>query len=154
MSDTLSFFIPIAPGVKGNSKRIVRCGARLMLIGRAKDREREQSVVAWARRYAPAAPLVGPLRLDVAFVLEPPRSWSASKRARALAGDIAPAVQPDRGNYLKLVEDALEKAGFYPNDGQIVAGDVVKRYGDRAGYEIRLRAAVPRDTWLPNAARP
>jgi Holliday junction resolvase RusA-like endonuclease len=39
---------------------------------------------------------------------------------------------------LKLLEDALQAAGFYVNDAQIVGGEVAKRYGDPPGYRIQL----------------
>ena len=138
MSGVLRFFIHVPPGVKGNSKRIVRFGRRLGLIGRDKDRQCEADVVRVARQFAPPEPWLGPLRLDVTFVLAPPASWSDKKKDAAVAGEILPDVRPDRGNYLKLIEDALPHAGFCRDDAQFCVGEVAKRYGAVAGYEIAI----------------
>jgi Holliday junction resolvase RusA-like endonuclease len=138
----LEFFLAAAPKQKGNSKLIFRTGYRgsgpTRVASNPKDKAAELRLVAMARTYRPLRPLEGPLRLSVAFVLPIPPSWSGRKRAEALAGVLQPTGRPDRGNLLKLLEDALQAAGFYVNDAQIVGGEVAKRYGDPPGYRIQL----------------
>lgn len=133
----MKFFVAAIPGVKGNSKRVVKKGGRPSLIGDPLARKRERELVALLAEFRPSAPLDGPLRLDVTFVMPIPSSFPKWKRAAALAGDVYPTRRPDRGNILKLVEDAMEGV-FYRDDAQIVRGEVRKAYGDAPGYLIEL----------------
>lgn len=138
----LEFFLPARPAQKGNSKLIYRTGYRgagaTRVVSNPKDKAAEARLTNLARAYRPLRPLEGALRLDVEFVLPIPPSWPARKRAEALACVLLPTSRPDRGNMLKLLEDALQAAGFYLDDAQIVAGDVAKRYGDPVGYRVSL----------------
>lgn len=138
----LEFFLQAKPAQKGNSKLIYRTGYRgsgaTRVVSNPKDKAAEARLTAMARVHRPLRPLEGALRLDVQFVLTIPKSWSKRQRAEALAGVILPTTRPDRGNCLKLIEDCLQSAGFYLDDSQIVAGEVGKRYGDPAGYLVRL----------------
>lgn len=137
----LVFFLPQRPKSKGNSKKIVRFGARLGLIGSKPAREAEASLFELARPFAPLTPIAGPVRLDVAFVTAYPKG-PAWKRQAAIDGRLYPDRRPDRGNLLKLAEDALEKAGFYEDDARVVSGLVEKVYGPEAGYRISLTRLV------------
>lgn len=138
----LEFFLAAVPKQKGNSKVIFRTGYRgsgpTRVASNPRDKAAELRLVALARAYRPLRPLQGALRLSVTFVLPIPPSWPARKRAEAQAGVLQPIGRPDRGNLLKLAEDALQAAGFYADDSQIVGGEVAKRYGDPAGYRITL----------------
>ena len=138
----MEFFLAAAPKQKGNSKRILHVGRpgarRTIIASSARDKAAELQLAALAVVYRPLRPLEGPVRLSVTFVLPIPPSWPARKRAEALAGVLQPIGRPDRGNMLKLAEDALQAAGFYVDDSQIVGGEVAKRYGDPAGYRITL----------------
>jgi len=135
----LEFFVAQRPRQKGNSKRLIRVGRarRWMLVPRTDDKVAEDALAARVQAFRPPAPLFGPVRLDVTFCMPVPRSWPLRRREAALAGRELPAVRPDRGNLLKLVEDALE-GPFYVDDGQIVAGEVAKVYAEIPGYRIRL----------------
>ena len=101
----------------------------------------ERALVDALRPLAPAVPLAGALRLDLVSVLPIPASWPAWKREAALAG-VVPAIAArkhgDRGNLLKMVEDALEAAGFYADDAAVTSGDVAKCYGPVPGYQITI----------------
>jgi len=129
------------PGVKGNSKRIVqnRKTGAAFLIGDSKARKREKDLVSLLSEHAPPAPLEGPLRMDVVFVMPIPKSMSKWRKAAALDGrGVYPSKRPDRGNLLKLLEDALEACGFYRDDSQIVDGVVAKAYGETPGTRVWL----------------
>jgi Holliday junction resolvase RusA-like endonuclease len=138
----LEFFLAAVPKQKGNSKLIFRTGYRgsgpTRVASNPRDKAAELRLVVLAAVYRPLRPMQGPLRLSVTFVLPIPPSWPARKRAEALAGVLQPIGRPDRGNMLKLVEDALQAAGFYADDSQIVGGEVAKRYGDPPGYRIQI----------------
>lgn len=133
----LEFFVPMKVAVKGNSKKIAKFGNRLAIIGDDKARAAEESLVARLLEHRPAAPMVGPVRLDVTFVMQVPLGFPAWKRKAAVEGRIHPDKRPDRGNALKLLEDALSGA-FYVDDAQVVTGEVGKAYGEVPGYRITL----------------
>lgn len=146
----ISFFIPLPPKQKGNSKRFVLVPRRgraplPRLVGRDEDVQAERDVARLAARFAPPTPMTGPIRLDVTFVMGIPPSWPRRRRQRALAGEVLPTVRPDRGNLQKLLEDALQKAGFYADDAQIIAGEPGQIYGITPGYAIHLASATAGD---------
>ncbi len=72
-------------------------------------------------------PLLVPLELLVVSVIGVPASWSAKKRAAALAGEIRPTGKPDFDNLAKQV-DCLNGI-VWRDDAQVVDGRSVKIYG-------------------------
>lgn len=142
----VEFFLAVTPRQKGNSKRIIHVGRpgakRPMLVSKPQDLATEREVAIRAGVYKPLRPLEGPIFLGVTFVLQVPPSWTKRRRAEALAGQVLPTSVPDRGNLLKLLEDALQAAGFYKSDSQIVDGHVRKEYGAQPGYRIQFEALV------------
>jgi Holliday junction resolvase RusA-like endonuclease len=82
-------------------------------------------------------PMRGPVRAHIVAELEPPVSWSAPRRAAALAQEIAPSVKPDLDNLLKNVYDAMNGI-VYTDDSQIVSKIVDKRYGPRPRVIVRI----------------
>lgn len=67
------------------------------------------------------------IRLDVYFKM--PKSFSKTKREKALKGDIRPTVKPDWDNISKNICDALNGIA-YTDDKAIVDGSVHKYYSD------------------------
>lgn len=129
---------------KGNRKRVVRFGGRVRLVPSRTECAAEARLAATARAHAPPwAPTTRPVRLDVCVVYACPPSWSQAMRAAALAGEVVPTggATHDRGNALKLLEDALRDS-WYADDAQVAAGEVGKRYGVEAGYQLTL-AVLP-----------
>jgi Holliday junction resolvase RusA-like endonuclease len=139
----LDFFVSALPAVKGNSRKVLFLGGRLTVQQTDKARAAERSLVALLMSHParPPSPRDGPLRLDVEIRLPVPGSWSAAKRRRALEGELRPDRRPDRGNFLKLAEDALERAGFLVDDARIVEGDVSKVYAETPGWRFVLDEA-------------
>jgi Holliday junction resolvase RusA-like endonuclease len=125
---TCTIVIPGKPRQKGNSKRIVRFGPRMALVGDKKTVEAEANAkgIAWQQR--PEGLLEGALTADVDFVFAIPASRRAGKR-KVKPGD--PHTQrPDRGNLLKLIEDVLEGV-VYSDDCTVADGRVRKVWGER-----------------------
>jgi Holliday junction resolvase RusA-like endonuclease len=81
-------------------------------------------------------PLDVALSVTVEAFIGIPASWSAKKRAAALAGDIHATSRPDSDNYLKVI-DGLNGI-VWTDDSLIVAMQVFKRYADFP----RLRVSV------------
>lgn len=135
-----AFLGPIVPRQKGNRREIRRRrDGGLFVDSNDRDRKAEVAVRSLALAHRPPAPLRGGVRLDVTFVFPVPASWSKARRAGALAGQVLPIGGgiPDRGNALKLLEDALQGV-FYEDDAQVAAGEVAKVYGEVPGYRVRL----------------
>jgi Holliday junction resolvase RusA-like endonuclease len=139
-----SCVIPGRPTSKGNSRRILRAGGRAFAASSHQtiQAERNARAIAWAER--PPELLCGPLLLDVVFCFAIPQA----KRERVSArGRVRPAQiiagepcmrRVDRGNLLKLIEDALEGV-VYADDSQIVGGDVRKVWGERDETRVTVR---------------
>lgn len=89
-------------------------------------------------------PLQGPLALTMFLVVPIAPSWSKKKQEEARRMDLLPINKPDWDNYGKTV-DALNQVVWF-DDGQIVDGRVMKRYGDKPGTWIQVRPFTP-DQW-------
>jgi Holliday junction resolvase RusA-like endonuclease len=75
------------------------------------------------RRYRPVVPWAGPVLLEVTFTLRPTpdNPWRIPP--------LFPSRRPDLDNLCKLVFDALNHAGFYDDDAQIVRLVAAKVHG-------------------------
>ncbi len=121
----ISFVIPIEPVAKGRP--------RFTRMGRAytddKTRAFEKAFGLAAAKYRPKAPLLGPLVVDLAFVI---RRKKSVKRKE-------PCVRPDVDNFCKAVIDSL--SGFWVDDGQIVGLHARKLYGDAPAVHVEIAYA-------------
>lgn len=91
--------------------------------------------LAWKRcGYAPFQAGT-PIRMDVRFTMQMPKSWSGKKRA---AIDGTPCVKHvDLDNLLKTVQDALNGLAF-ADDSQVVMITADKRWGQEGQTEVVL----------------
>jgi Holliday junction resolvase RusA-like endonuclease len=105
--------------------------------------EKWKSDIAIAGRpHIPAAPIEGPVRLDVDFVFPRPKYLM---RAKDPAGEIPHTAKPDRDNCEKALLDALKTLGFFRDDSQVCAGEVTKWYAaknGRPGARIMITAGI------------
>jgi Holliday junction resolvase RusA-like endonuclease len=143
-----AFLGPIVPVPKGNHKKLIEnMRTRKPMLVEGKRGRRHEATLAWlARAAAPERPYDGPVGLDVVVVLPRPAAGSQGFGQELpwgkwqFPGD-APRSRPsvgDRGNYLKMLEDALVTGGWLVDDVQIVDGRVAKRWGDEPGYQVRM----------------
>ena len=132
---TWSCIVPGRPKTKGNSKRIVRMGARLRVIGSTSALKAESDARSVIAAHAPPAPLQGALRCTVVFVFAIPQG---KRKGKHKIEPGAPCLlKVDRGNLLKLIEDAMNGL-VYDDDSQIVSGDVSKVWGDVDETQIHV----------------
>lgn len=118
----ISFFIPISPVAKGRP-RLGRFGTYTP----EKTRRFESEFRKLCMKYKPERPLRGPLSLYVLFTLERPKT----------SNNELPIVRPDLTNFLKGVEDSLNKI-FWEDDSQIVSISAHKIYGTTAGILVSI----------------
>ncbi|MFC2000183.1 RusA family crossover junction endodeoxyribonuclease [Chloroflexota bacterium] len=115
------------PIPKARARTVVRNGKVYSFTPRATELaqwELQQSIPEELRG---AFPKHTPVRLKIGFYF--PRPGSIPKKRRL------PTTRPDLDNYLKLVQDALNKI-VYDDDAQITTVYMGKRYGSPPRIEI------------------
>jgi Holliday junction resolvase RusA-like endonuclease len=135
----VAFIVPGEPQGKGRA-RIVKVAGFSRMATPAKTAAYE-GLIALAAKQAMAghAPLTGPCAIDVVAVCAVPASWSAKRRAAALAGQIRPTKKPDGDNVLKAVCDGINGV-VWADDVQAVDQHISKVYGQRP--ELRVVVAA------------
>lgn len=98
-----------------------------------------QNAWAWACRDAmgAAAPMGGPVAVEVVARFAVPVRTNRVNRAAMLAGHVLPICTPDADNIAKNL-DALNGVAF-TDDAQIVRLTVEKTYAANAGVDVTLR---------------
>jgi Holliday junction resolvase RusA-like endonuclease len=134
------------PAQKGNSKQIVRFGGKVRLVSSAKDKQAERELTRLLEAHAPDAPLDGPLQLRLTIHHPVPSSWPQWRTEAALQGVVLPSGNgtPDVGNVLKLVEDAMEAAGWIEDDARTVAYHLDSLYSAEPGYTVKVSTLTGR----------
>ena len=131
----VDFTLPIEPF----SKQFTSFGQGRMYKSR-KTQVKIDEAIFLAKVMAPKAPLSGDLVLSVTFYVKMPKSFSRAKRMRCEEGLIRPSKRPDLSNYVKCIEDILERAGYYFDDKQIVTyKNIRKLYSVDPRIEIKIK---------------
>jgi Holliday junction resolvase RusA-like endonuclease len=133
------------PGIPKASQTgsVVRLGdGRLVPLRRNTQWGEMVSLVA--RQYAPPAPFVGPLVVELTYYFARPK-YAPRRR-------LYPAVRPDIENLTKHQLDALSGV-LWRDDAQIVDLHVYKRYGTPPGVEVRCCPIDEPQPLLPEPAR-
>jgi Holliday junction resolvase RusA-like endonuclease len=92
------------------------------------------------RSARPAVPLSGPVYAEITFCFKIP----PARKKHVRVGDIHD-VRPDRGNCLKLIEDAMSDL-VYGDDCQVGDGPVRKIWAERDETRIMVRSAARMET--------
>jgi len=135
-SDCAPIIIELAGGPKGKGRpRFAR------RTGHAYTPAQTASYEAMLRREAALVmagkpPIEGALAVQVGAYFAVPQSWSAKKRAAALAGAIRPTKRPDIDNVAKML-DGLNGIVF-GDDAQIVSAIIEKHYSDRPRLTVEV----------------
>ena len=66
-----------------------------------------------------------------------PESWSKSKKARAIQGEIVPTVKPDCDNVIKAILDSLNGVA-YKDDNQVIEINFIKKYSLKKDARIEV----------------
>lgn len=102
-----------------------------------------------AARMQGAAPMTGPVAMEIEAVYPWPKRTSAKARART--GANYKATRPDLSNLIKIVEDSLNGV-VYRDDGQIAASEARKCFGDAACLSVAVRALAGSEQDMREAA--
>lgn len=142
-ADLIRIIIPGQPAGKGSIRsRAVNTRSGKSFIAHHTDKDtsnrmafiRSQAVAAMAGR----SPIEGAVEMRSVLMFRVPDSWSAKKRAAALAGEILPTVKPDLSNFLKLAEDGMNEVVFV-DDKNICRSSVSKHYSATPCAIIEVR---------------
>lgn len=109
-------------------------------MGRAytpKETEVEEAHIRQLAKKAMAGrpPMLGPVKLRLEYIFEPPVSWPSRPREMALDGKLPHVSKPDLDNLEKLIADAMNEI-VYADDGQVCEKESRKRYGSCARVEV------------------
>ncbi len=133
----ISFTLPIhAIPVQTGGKRMAIHNGKPMFFKDKRTSSYLQNVTLLSAQYRPEAPLEGPLRVVLAFVLPRPLRLAGAKHSQ---WRLHAPVRPDWDNLCKGLLDALK--GFWLDDAQICSAVVHKYYtskGEAPCVEVQI----------------
>lgn len=137
----IAFTVPGQPVAKGRPK-FARQGGFVRTYTPEKTASYESIVkIHAAQAMQGAAPMVGPLALDLTLFVAIPKSTTKRDRARIAVGTYHPTKKPDLDNVLKAVTDAMNGI-VYEDDAQIVRIVTAKVYSDTPRAEVMVMPYV------------
>lgn len=86
----------------------------------------------------PIYPKEVPLKVEMVFAFQVPKSYSKTKREKCLLGIIQHTKKPDADNVAKAVCDSLNGLAF-EDDSQITVMTLEKIYAEEPYVEIKIR---------------
>ena len=90
------------------------------------------ALAALCAEYRPESPMLGPIRLWLAFRYP----WRKSEPKKNRHGIKAKDTKPDLDNLEKQLVDVLERSGFIVNDSQIAEKRSVKSWGEQGFVSV------------------
>ena len=115
--------------------RITRTGHAYTPKRTAEYEKRVALCVGREMRINGIQPFEKAIRLTVTAVFAVPKSWTKSKREKALSGGLKHTTRPDGDNVLKAVKDALNGV-IFDDDAQVFDSRIIKTYGEEPRTEI------------------
>lgn len=133
----IAFTVP-GLAAPGGSKRAYVIRGRAVVTPANPTRERQwRAVVQVAARTAySGAPLTGPLRMELRFVMPRPASHLGARGLRRSAPRV-PATRPDLSKLVRALEDALTGI-VWRDDAQVVEQWACKTYGDSPQVDVQV----------------
>lgn len=129
--------IPMEPQPKARPRARVLPSGVATIYTPASTRKWEATVASLAAMQLPGTIIEGPVRVDVLAVMSRPKRLL---RRNDPDGLVWAPTRPDGDNIRKAVLDAL--APFWRDDAQVVCGDTLKVYAEKAGRPrtvVRIR---------------
>lgn len=128
IADSITIVVPGKPVPKGRPRFNMKTG-RTYTPSATVNYERLVGLLA-NQAMAGKPVLSGPLHMELRAHFEIPRSWSKSKKDKALLGELSPS-RMDIDNIIKAVADAMN-AIVYRDDSQIVSLNARMVYANQA----------------------
>ena len=125
----------VPPKTSHHAKKIVKFGEFTKLADKPELVAARQIWQVSLQPFQPAAPLDGPLRLELELTW-PWRGGDSARKRRA--GRIPCDVKPDADNIAKAIIDTMVRLCFLRADQQIAVLVVKKWIGDHPGLEFRI----------------
>jgi Holliday junction resolvase RusA-like endonuclease len=133
----VAFIVPFAP-VAWQRAGVTWTNQGPKHFTKPETRDWKKTVAVYARSaMRGAAPLTGPLKIELAFQVPIPPSWPNWKREAAERGEIAPTVKPDLDNFEKAVKDAMNGI-VWVDDAQVVRCEKAKDFSARPGVAVTI----------------
>ena len=134
--DGLSCFLPcVPPKTTHQRKRIVRVGGFARLADAPALVGAKATLDALLLAHQPAAPVSGPVTLNVVFTWP----WLASHGRKVREGRPIPHTsKPDLSNVIKTLEDRLVALRFLEDDRSVSTLLVSKWWGGRPGIALTI----------------
>ena len=129
--------LPAAPKERA---RVVSNSANGMVVSYTPAKTRRFSALVRgvaSRVMAGAAPISGPVGMEITFLFRPPKSWPLWRRAAAIDGVLAPTARPDMDNLDKALLDALNGVAF-DDDALISRHGAEKRFAEQDAIVVRI----------------
>jgi crossover junction endodeoxyribonuclease RusA len=143
----ISVFVPGVPVPKGSSRAFVNkhTGRAIVTAANSKTKPWQQAVAGVVGELIADAPMFPhePVCVSLEFVMPRPKSQYSKKGLKPNA-PYWHTTKPDKDKLARAVGDALTWAGLWKDDSQDCCGNVVKRYGERPGVNIRVAELPPR----------
>lgn len=133
------FWEGIPPKSTAQQRRQTRQGGYLNPL----TKKAKATWLAIVEKYAPAKPLEGALHFRVSLTW--PHTKATAKENNGLA--VPKTTRPDDDNCLKLLKDAMTKAGYWNDDSQTAHTEIYRWHGEMPGVYIAVC------TWNDNVAR-
>lgn len=93
----------------------------------------KSQIAVAALPHKPSARIEGPIHVTLRFFFQRPKGHAGKKGLKPNAPTYHTA-KPDADNLAKAVLDCITQLGFWRDDSQVSALDVLKKYSDSAPY--------------------
>ena len=134
----ISFRVPGPPVPKARARHGRTRSGKPVTYTDAKTKNFEALVaIAAAEAMAGRPPFDSALQCERKCFVAPPRSWSKTKTAAALAGEVLPVSRPDIDNYIKSVCDGCNGV-VWTDDARVWSLLAEKRFADSPRVEIAV----------------
>ena len=137
----MKYTFDIVPVSQGRP-RFARRGKFVQTYDPPKSKKFKQDLAELAKEVLQEQPFFAgkhiPIEVDLKFYIPLLKSFTNTKRERALKGDLRPPTRPDIDNYIKGTLDSLNGL-FWEDDGQIVELHAGKYYSDSPRIEMEIK---------------
>ena len=135
---SIVFIVPGQPQGKGRP-RVGKVGGHARMFTPEKTVAYEGLIALAAQQAMQGRPLItGAVSVVLDIRCQVPESWSKTKKAQALTGEVMPTTKPDIDNVEKAVFDGLNGVAW-KDDVQVVQVTKRKRYAPLPGVYVEIK---------------